>query len=67
MNGDDIKGSVDVLHEIARQDRDEFSMDLTDYVPEDFDERSEDYKRGFLDAVCTMMVAGKIIPDQEVN
>jgi hypothetical protein len=40
---------------------------LGKYLPEDFDERSEDYREGFLEAVVKMVVEGRVVPDGEIN
>jgi len=65
--GKDMHGEIGVLADGRPRDRPDQQMDLTDYLPENWENESEEYQRGFLEAVVTMMAKGKILSDNEVN
>ncbi len=42
-------------------------LNLASYIPEGFDEHTQEYRHGFIEACITMMMRGILVPDNEKN
>ena len=43
----------------------EAKLNVADLLPDNWDSRSKEFQNGFMCAVATMLVKGKILPDNE--
>ncbi len=41
------------------------SISIKEYVPKNFDEKPDEWQKGFIEAIITLVVKGKLIPDSE--